>query len=84
MLRAGVEPATVASQAITATSPARSRMSVAVVKCGRRAASKPLSPKALYARDNRATPARDRQTRQDSNPDPRGWSSRCFRYTTDL
>jgi hypothetical protein len=34
--------------------------------------------RALYARDNRATPARDRQTRQDSNPDPRGWSSRCF------
>jgi hypothetical protein len=33
-------------------------------------------------------PARDgrtwRQTRQESNPDLRGWSSPCFRYTTDL
>ena len=25
-----------------------------------------------------------RQTRQDSNPGPRGWSSLCCRYTTDL
>ena len=24
------------------------------------------------------------QTRQESNPDLRGWSSACFRYTTNL
>ena len=34
--------------------------------------------------DNRAAPARDEQAHQDSNPDQRGWSSPCFRYTTGL
>jgi hypothetical protein len=34
--------------------------------------------------DNRSTSARNEQVPQDSNPDPRGWSSQWFRYTREL
>jgi hypothetical protein len=49
-------------------------------------AARDSNPQRDYRRvpDNRSTSARNEQVRQDSNPDPRGWSSRCSRYTTDL
>jgi hypothetical protein len=74
-------------ESITGTVPARNRRNVAVVKRGRRAESNRNGTECTLSPDNRAAPARDglgQQARQDSNPDRRGWSSPCSRYTTDL
>jgi hypothetical protein len=87
-LRAGLEPATCRLGVDNRNrSGPQQQVYVAVVGCGRMRGVEPHGPRAALPIDNRAAPARDDrawQTRQDSNPDLRGWSSPCSRYTTGL
>ena len=87
MPRAGLEPATCRLGVDNGTSSARSR------GChrGRGAQPAPRRDSAdgdrtrLHQITGRSGPRREiEQARQDSHPDPRGWSSRCSCYTTSL
>ena len=83
-LRAGFEPASVASQAITELLRPAAGRDVAVVGCSR--VHRPLGSGAGFepASASITGPLRpatmmNEQARQDSNPDRRGWSSPCCR-----